>query len=470
VIPQAGEAPGMVSSFLDYGAHVASKMKGKYANPLMKGLEFGSSVAKYFGFSRPTTVPMTAVVTRVAPYLSLASGAPVAAIPLAIDPAVARNVDAVFPLSKPGETGVKYLTSRKCMVIADWPLGQAMVIEPGMESTHSTLWFPTSLSYVSKAFQYWSGSIKVTMEVVSSPLVRWRLGVVIVPPFTITPVTYPTEAGYITHVVDVVGTTEFEFVVPYLYQQDMMPYATWDAGVAAGVDQTKIVCFALCDSVGPAATPVVPPINIWISAGDDFSLAGPTLDEIDHVTPQSGTMALARFGEVVEDVLLLARRSSFVGKYVGTTNAMSFPAQVFVPDIGSHTGVVYTYYNFATYFSSIFLCESGGWNYTIVNGVDNMVYFNRIDTESYATPGRGGSGVALSNPGIDGPVQINIPDRNYSIYRPTKSTYTDAAIWRIFGAPVTGAVTVSTTSTIYCAGADDYRFGGLMAPPPYIRS
>jgi len=221
--------------------------------------------------------------------------------------------------------------------------------------------------------------------VIGSPLVRWRIGVNIVPPGDALPTSFVDNGSMIAYVVEVVGTTEAEFVVPYLHQ-----YPWRSTGFVATTDTstawTRAVYFSLTPAQCPSPTPVYPKVCVYLKGGPLFQLAVPSLDNYVDFSfqpyPAAPSFAggalitegrsVETFGEVVEDLVLLSKRSSHNGTFLYTTagHARSFvyPCDGVqkVPDgtvVGAGSNLLTMYNSKLTFFQLVrgpFMGYSGG--------------------------------------------------------------------------------------------------------------
>jgi len=178
--------------------------------------------------------------------------------------------------------------------------------------------FPTRCDYFSACFSFWRGDTKVKFKIYSSPLIRWRMGVLVLPPNVAAPVSFPSGGEYQSYVVEVIGTTEFEMVVPFGYDR-WQKVENHETSIA----RMRVVWYSLMTPSGPGATAPQPYVELWIARGKEFDLARPTCDlmqiyeqaqgelggeEVLGVETPQGKYAAYTFGESVETLTLLAKK------------------------------------------------------------------------------------------------------------------------------------------------------------------
>lgn len=473
LVPEGETTPGMVSSILQYGSRIASRINAPWANPLMHGLEFGASVAKFFGFSRPPVVQSTMVVNRHYGDVAYASGMPDFSHGMTVDPAVMRNVVGnYFPLSSPGETTFSSLVNRKSQLVANWAEDAPVVCIPTNEFTTLGRYYPTSISFATKMFEWWTGDLEMCVEVISSPLIRWRIGIAIVPPGLPVPLTFPTNGSYLTTVIDVTGTTCTDITIPYLYLE---PFRA----TKGTINDTMMVYYSLNDPIGPSATPVYPTLNVWIKAGENFSVGIPTTEHIDDIVLEGKDSGLGKasemvFGEIIDDLLLLSRRASYVYGMNFLGGDIKLPIQPLVPNgVSSEPPFINTqlYMSFGTYLSTAYLGESGGWCYKIIHqyypdAVKEFTTGRQLLTGP-VEEGSTGKGAVLLDAKEEKIMEIRVPDRNIRTFRYTGSVYSNTSVYETLAMTTFQDTDSEVATVVYMSNADDYKVGGFLCAPPY---
>lgn len=489
-----------ISMALNYGSIIASKVGGLWSTPLSIGLKAGSEIASYFGYSKTPIEPTKTIVTRKFGNPNLASGQGDVSYSLGLDPAVSRNCADVIPMTNPGDDNFGVYFSRQTQLIRVWSPTTQVEITPGVCAgidVGSAFW-QTSLAHGAAMFQYWSGSIKVCIEVISSPLVRWRIGVVIVPPGVAAPVTFPSS-GFITHIIECVGTTCHDLEVPYLYLAPFREFTYNKHITINGVNETRLMYFPLIDATGPSATPVVPEVNLWISGGSDFTVGVPDLRQVNEYAivtqgyvPQGGTdgRGLATFGEMIETPSYLCHRVCPVVS--GSTNSVSldkgvfmFPVQpltvgpitpfdMYAADLGEPLHQMWTY---VTWLESAHLGCTGQYVYKVSVGNTDSVnahtfmnvyesFLLVIDSLKYAARG------SLMHLWRESPyAELRAPDRNPYRFRQAGNCYHATQAGKRYETFLAkpqeqSADVVTHEFTVWVGTADDYKLGGFLCAPP----
>jgi hypothetical protein len=494
VIPQGAEAPpGVVSRSLALASELSARLPFTFAGPLSRVAAIGASVAQFAGYSRPPVEPETTNVVRFNQNLASMMGQPDFAFGLGVDPYQSRNLAQPLPLEQPGETGVHELMRRWSQIKLAWPVGPTHEFEVWpTAAVDSGYYYPTTLGFVSAAFQYWSGDMELCIEVVSSPLIRWRIGVVIVPPGIAPPILFPTS-GFITHVIETAGTTCEEITIPYLYT-DPFQRSVVSTFSSAALGRMRVCYYSLTEPTGPSATPILPYVNVWIRAGENFTVGVPSLEPMEYYKYHTqgkgvGEQSMSIFGEVIDDIGVLMKRTT---KYatVDPQNEI-FPGEFSVPvlpvgpidtdffGINNTTGYFRTNWDFISYFSPAYLCNSGGIvhrmyqedNTTIdvyeVANVIDRVGGARTLKPSFANwddTSRGYNMFRLQNNPM---AEVRVPDRNPYMFR-TSSVWI-AGDTREFEVLRVDNTTAAQHRMAFCvSAADDFRLAGFLAPPPYI--
>jgi len=164
-------------------------------------------------------------------------------------------------------------------------------------------------------FKYWTGDLVAKVVVVGSPLVRWRIGINVVPPGYTLPTSFVDNGSMLAYVVEVVGTTETEIEIPYLHQKPWQDFV-FEGVPAVGTFETRLVYFSLTPPQCPSPTPVFPVVMLYLKGGPGYQLGIPSLRALRNYTftPEPEPLAsegrsVETFGEVVESLLTLAKRS-----------------------------------------------------------------------------------------------------------------------------------------------------------------
>jgi hypothetical protein len=361
--PQGGEGGGPWQSFLRTSESVLSRigMVFPYANVASKVAGLGADVAGVLGWSRPMLEASDAIVARKHGNTALASGQCDMVMHAGLDPSTGSNtLWSQYPLGKSDDMQVSSMTGRSTHLVRGWVAGAAIACDPTwLNVTYpvSSVIYPTSLAFASYLFDFWRGTLIYKVKVYSSALVRWRIAVLVIPPGVAVPATYSGAADYLTTIIDVVGTTEVEIEVPYLFYT---PFASpLRRGVVSSVS-TRLVFFPLCAPSGPGATTGTPSVDLWVKGGSDFELASPTADYINTYREAQGKRALYNFGESVENWGLLVKRPLMVMQGFSPPSLAGPPGRFTIP--------MDSYSNSAIFQVGLVLVESFevdriGWSY-----------------------------------------------------------------------------------------------------------
>lgn len=475
IIPQGIEAPsGVISNGLDYANMLAGRVKGFISN-FERFTSLNSAFAKSIGWTRPNVESQNQIVTRHVSSMGTASGAPQFSMSLALDPAVSRNTDhSRFPLGEEGDTSITSIVRRWAQIANSIEPTNIFGIQPMMSHfpDATSTFYTTPLGFVCGAFEYWTGSIELRFEVMSSPLIRWRLGIAIVPPGRPVPITFPYDGDYITHIVECVGTTIFDFEVPYLYSNNFQRLHGFSPFDDPDIDLTRVVYFSLTLPTGPSATPIFPYINVYVRAGHSFSLGVPSLRNVQAIEVQGiGEPSEATFGEVVDDIRLLCRRPTFWCQLLGTGPRYVFPQCPTVP-FGNFTVNDLSFnrqrWVFETWFGIAYMGSSGGAEFKFNPITNTLVDVTTVWAVPEANNGDsldGGRGGMVFDKRHFQLSEVSIPDRNFSTFRRT------ACIMDGF-TPIECVQLTSEVSAeplglvdVWYSSRDDFTLGGFLGVP-----
>jgi len=502
--------PGPLSLALSYASVLAGMVPHPFASSVSKAAQVGASLAAMLGYSRPVEQAQTINVIRKVGNMALGSGQPDFSEQLGLDPNVSRNVNVPYiPLKQPDETSIYAHCRSYGQLRSEWTAGTALAADPCclLGSAGTGAFYPTRLGYFSAMFKYWTGSFKLKIVVVGSPLVRWRIGINIVPPTETLPVAFVDNGSMLAYVVEVLGTTEAEIDVPYLHQRPWQANALSFSGTV-DTSKTRVVYFSLTPAQGPSPTPVYPKVMAFLKGGADYQVAVPMIGKgspLQAISFQPTTAitfgptleegrAVETFGEVVEDIICLAKRSVHSGTFYFTgtgKQACVYPCDGFqVVQDGQLVGPGLTSFNSAmTYFQYVrgpFLGYSGG----------SCVKFAFSDAGSATTPGM------ISQPFMGGwgyNLQMNsaLVGFDYSSNGCTMFELSDAPLMEMsnpdrcdvhFKNPITYTATLSTTPPIttsyfvyslqafptadpqwsyevFLSARDDFMVGGFLCCP-----
>lgn len=500
--PQGGEGDQTPwQSFLSRSSLIAAKIPFPYANVASKVLGMGSAVAGYMGWSRPMLEANTLVVARKHGNTALSSGQTDMACHAGLDPSTGSNVHwSQYPLGKDGDMKVSSMTGLYTQVTLDLAAGASLRASPiynrSSYAVSGDKWYPTALAFASQLFKYWRGSLAYKLVIYSSPLIRWKIGVVIAAPGQAMPASFPTQGDYLTYLIDVVGTTEYEFEVPYLYGT---PFQESVVGEASSLASTRWRYYSINTPTGPSATTATPTVQVYVKAGHDFELAYPTLDMINLSREQQGGRTLYTFGEEVEDWKTLCGRPVTVMS--GATDNLNNPGSLQLPmdPLGPYTtttpGAVsqkFLIYQqswcWSSYLSRAFIGRNGGslHRFTFWFDESNSPYtatshvYQRTApvgcapytalTGFICPPGRGSGDLIWTKD--DYMLECCFPSRNNGNFKVAQRVYNNAVNTNIECVNVQLGEAPHSESIGFAdifSCADDFTLGGMMCIPALAR-
>lgn len=488
LIPESGEG-FTLSSILKRSSYVASRVKNNnFADFASKLLSFGSDVAWVFGFSRPPVESETTMLSRHVGNFSVTTGQSDAVYHLGQSPGTMTNVDSKqFPLGRDDDMNVKACLSRWSQVYTNTTLGAAYKINPMVNASASAPFYLTSLSFYCLMFEYYSGSIMVKIRFVTSSLVRWRVGIVITPPGVTMPVAFPSNASALTHIVDIVGTTSFEFEVPYLYSNPLRALTV----VNGETISCNIAIFPLMAVSGMGAIPNQPYIDVFIKGGKDFEVCRPSLDRANTYLVSQASTGILYTGEVFDDFRNLVKRRTINQVLIPSADSalsMNIPLDG-VTSVGfgtwANTAPAWseaTAWTYSTWLRSAYLGYNGGSTYaihltpgttTVLPNLSFRVLKATVGVDNGTTSSHG------MPIGVSGGTQVfHLSQGVYEVGIPSKSAYafkygfnkwfnsTLESVYRlVIGS--TGLIVDASVGQvhIYQASMDDFLVGGFLCAP-----
>jgi len=388
--------PGPWERALAYGSLLAARFPGTHATAVSMALKMGSAAAGVLGWSRPPEVAQSVMVMKKHGSLALASGQPDFSSQFGTDPGVSRNVkNPYIPMASSEDSMIYPMSQKWCQLSGDFDITKTLQCVPGITpgtSGPQTVYYPTRLAFFAWGFKYWNGTLRYKIVVNSSPLVRGRLGVHVLSPGSAVPGTFKTNGSVISYIMEVAGTTEIEFDVPFLHLEPWRPVTKVLVNTANSFE-TRLAFYWLTPSLGPATTPITLPISVFVAAGKDYQLAIPTGTLIRQFAFTTGTVSASSlvgeieeegrcvetFGEVIEDTRLLMKRpthnsSVVVTNTTGQPQSFAYPCDGFprTPDATTLSASPNTtiYYSTALtnfqYFRMPYFGYSGGSNIKIM--------------------------------------------------------------------------------------------------------
>lgn len=506
IIPQSKGDP-VPKGPLEYGLGIASSIASSSAMPyrsvVQSALSLAEGAARHLGLSRPPNAPNLQEFVLFGGSLAYIDGQYDQSQGIASTPWVSRNVDmAAYPMGDDEEATLASLTSRWGILHTNCPLLTPIRCHPMVSTIPATSTVgrrPTSLSWASMPFTYWRGSLDLEFTFVSSPLIRARYGIVIVPPGIANPGSFPDDGKYLTQIVDVIGTTVSVLNVPYLHSNYLQPTSPMLSLIPSATDGTRVMLFLLAGPYGPSPTPVYPEVLLKIRGGKDYELSVPSLaipnsfqlvpETIprtlfvgveEEIVPQSKVVP-GLMGEGFDSVLSLAKRPSIVVDYasLGDAETCWFPADFTPRTMPVMTSTFYKYANlswsFDTWYRCAFYAYTGGsvWKFfPAVNGRYMVTQYPcGADRDLRRRFDRGSSGAMAVSTDQHPYIEMRSPDRCNTLFKAAGVSLSGAET-RTMAVLLDGDL-VAADGQAWYAAADDRRYIGFLAPPllyydPYI--
>jgi hypothetical protein len=501
IIRESGRTERLeLGKHLDAITEYARLVGGRFKrNPLSTALGLGSDFAAYMGLSRMPAEPFETNLVRPVQNSSLVSGQPDFCYTLGADPSLLRPVSRnVFPMQSENETDIHAMVQRPSMyqshVFGATPSlpTPALAVRPDTIITDAfhNVW--NTLGFFTMAFEQWTGDMILSVQVVSSPLIRMRYLVVIVPPNQTAPST-PADAlngTMLSTVVETAGSTIQDIVIPF---QFIAPFVQVSTSITI-LDTTgsRIRIFPLIIPVGPSSTPQYPYVNLWLRASSNFCLGVPTINKLNNHTIEyeSGQSDASKyyFGELITTTEQLAHRAvlGFVGLPFNELPDFYFnlPVQPRVPlESLIGTGVagafqaasqVRTGWTFMSYFSSAYIGESGSVR----------LFMLLSDTSAIAevSTGRQTIGAKPQPPcaadSFDSSrgsmlydnrsmpaIEVRAPDRSGQNFRSPNAQWSSSGNFEVVSVRLGEAGSASPSVSCLWAAGDDYMMGGYLRSP-----
>jgi hypothetical protein len=271
---------------------------GPYMTATQIGANATSKIAQMFGYSRPN------IITDIAQYKPTPTGnlanidAADGAMKLTLDSKAEVTVDSrTAGLDGTDEMGIlDYCKRESYLTQFDWSPTQAVddllwntrVLPMQLDNVNKEIHM-TPLAHMSSVFEQWQGSLKFRFQIVKSDfhkgriLVRWD------------PNSFTSSVDYNTNysrVIDIAETDDFEIVVGW-GQSEPWKFcgAPYDVGsnfsdtnrlLADDVQGNGVLELAvLNDLVSPSVDAPIS-INVYVSACDDYKLAGPNNFQLNN--------------------------------------------------------------------------------------------------------------------------------------------------------------------------------------------
>lgn len=273
---------------------------GQYATATKIAASGIAKIASLFGYSRPTLVgDMGRVVIEGCTSLATVEGGD-GSHKLTLDPKQEITVDpTVVGLQSHDEMALAHLFKRESLLVEiPWNTSSAggsnlchIGVGPWNHPINVTngIHFHTALSWASYPFQWWRGSLKYRFQVVASQMHRGRLAIVYNPRVegAIT-ATLPSQTTTHQVFMDLTECRDMTVVVRYAHPNPWLnnqpvPGAFTTSGSATFPPALRVdfngmlSVYVLNELAAPTNTANIT-VNVFISAGDDFMVAGPGTD------------------------------------------------------------------------------------------------------------------------------------------------------------------------------------------------
>jgi hypothetical protein len=291
---------GVVSGPASAVASIASKFTnvpiiGTYAKATEMGASMVSGIAKLFGYSNPPIIE-DAHVMYPKPFHAFANvETRVPRDVLAIDPKNEVSFDTrIAGASGEDELAINNIVKRRSYLFSsNWSnespdaLLGSMLVTPMLTPTRTLSYgkyrYYTPIGYVGEMFQYWRGSIKITVKAVATPYHRGRIVLAWDPNKDITGDS-DTLTTNLVKILDLEASNEMTFEIPYKAYQSWLYTGTVDTSFGNSTTPTYTLdknyhngCFTCRVQnvlTGPATAPNVE-LLFFVEGGDDFEYSVP---------------------------------------------------------------------------------------------------------------------------------------------------------------------------------------------------
>jgi hypothetical protein len=298
---------GPVSGIASTVAEIASSLTsapyiGRFARATEIGADAVGAVASLFGWSKPTNIDKLTYVKSL-PFSYMAQGvASDASQKLTLDPRAETTVDpAVVGLRGEDSMLISNILSRESLYeVIDFPTTATVGTKlhghpvcPGIyKSTQDNgvtkLVNTTPMFWLTRAFYYWSGTIKYKIRVVATHYHRGRVRVVYFPRSNaIVPSVDYSNISWNT-IIDVSEDSEIEIEIPWTQAVPWLPCTGIDSSAGTppdfGVINGSLGFYVLNTLESPNGGGSIKFILTAV-AGDDFRVAKPYTAAIQNLTP-----------------------------------------------------------------------------------------------------------------------------------------------------------------------------------------
>jgi hypothetical protein len=329
-----------VSQVADQVATTASRVSdvpvlGSIAKPVSWVSKAVAGVASTFGWNKPDSLaPNSSFYNLPAKGYTNASGID-SSVKLGAMPDNSLPTSSGLFSTDVDEMDISHISKKSCIYASnvDWTLVQSpgtklhtVPVAPGICGGNARTFYPTTLAYLASLFKYWRGGLKFRMTVAKTAFHTGRLRITYHAAISdITTAVTPQNAY--NWILDLSTSSELEFTIPYVAnvpwkevkvaeynQPDFVPESTKPGFITVEV-LTSLR--RASDSVSDNC-----PLNFWISADTDFSLAIP--DGGDYAV----TIPISRLDD---DVILEAQIFNRTDPSISHNEQVDFNSQQFFP-------------------------------------------------------------------------------------------------------------------------------------------
>lgn len=500
---QSGEGEEKWSSWLKRMGKYAGMIPTAYTTIASQLLGTAGDLAAFMGYGRSYKQYPEVFLTKQKPNWSLGSGPPDGCELVGTNSEVCSNIDfRQYPMGRDDDMSTLACLKRfgQVSMFTLSTSATSVIVAPGVGlaglSAAATV-APIPLNYFGMMFKFWRGSIKVRICLCSSPLLRGKMIVNVVPPNFSPPASPVTNGKMPFYELDFCGSSELEIVVPYvpLNGEPFSEFAFAATNGVADVTYSKVVFFLSGNMMGSVAAPSSPYVNVYMAAGDDFEVAVPTTKFMDSFTiAQSGPGIFQRsqqvFGESFHSLGTICKKPTVV--YVLTQNNVTQTSGSLTVPM-EHLGIVpatlltqsaYTIalssWSYYAWVIKAFIGSNGGFCWRFVSGTGNQNSVQRtasFQTKAFpgAFPGAfvttlptgAGTGICASQSEA---TDVCFPAENNANYRPARVgnqfvSPTSVKCLALSPMATTIQTTGTTTTWLLFSAMDDLSFGGFLGPP-----
>jgi len=297
-------------------AHSLTPLLGGYAIATEKAASTAAAALRAVGLSHPKSKELIHKMEN-RPIGNMSNfNTPCNATTLALDEQNEVTIDPTIVGMSEDEMSFQYILQKESFVgTNDWDINDAVGTVLALHNVHPMQWMYSStgpevhlssLAYLSRMFQFWTGTIIFRFQIVTSAWHRGKLRVVHEPVygFNTAPSSWQTN---VQSIIDITENREFEIAVSFAQAQEWLKVGDFDLAVPpfhTNVEGLSYTPTALKESNGvlmlsvmnrlviPDDTVTAPAhINVFVRAGADFQLAAPdetplrNLTLIDTVVP-----------------------------------------------------------------------------------------------------------------------------------------------------------------------------------------